>query len=321
MLRCCDTRLLNYDFNRFQPNIDVDWVYHEYAEDQANDGQLSYACNGATVVSNPFTEWSIEAQVPTLDHYKFFLQTVAPVYVLENSTTTVTWEGSAQTFRTSEAPYNCSVVQDEDVRLAYAGYMAADPTTGLNFGFALTNDRVYGIYERQRPLPDQPPAAYAAFTYVIPLKHRRPCDTHRMRLVFAEGAKTVAYHVDGSLKYTLTRVGRLLLCGADMLVQTYGGTEVAVYPAQLILGFGSLTALDWYPACKNANAAGCRFPAIREGLLDLGSAGTCSPVLGCPAPPSFYQLDQLLTIYHIWGQGLTMNVHRLEVTQTACYYE
>lgn len=334
---CCNAVLLNYDFNQFVPMAGQGWEYFGFAELMANDGQyVSKGCAGYQVDSNPFNSWVTPNAVPWLDHYKWFLQTTEPLVIKKGDVLGVEWKTSVKTFRTGESPYPELVIQDNDLRLGAGLYLASDATTALNFGFILTNDRVYGLYMKYF---DGVVACSGAWVYVIPLKARKACDINKLRLEFNEGCKYVGYQVDNQELYRIKHVGQKLANSALLVKEypdytgegcgvvpgkAYPVPENPTYPFALTFGFGTATFLDWYPSCKDRSCRHCHFPTLRSGLLNLGDENApvaCSIFEGCPVPQSYYINNGTQEVYHIWGQGVEMDLGSFKVERYACYYE
>lgn len=335
---CCNAVLMNYDFNQFVPTVGQGWEYITAPGYVSNDGQyISKGCAGYQVDSNPFNSWQLPSPTPWLDHNKWFIQTTEPLVIKTGDVLGVEWKTSVKTFRTGESPYPELVVQDNDLRLAAGLYLASDATTALNFGFILTNDRVYGLYMKYIGGVD---ACSGAWSFVIPLKARKACDINKIRLEFNEGCKYVGYQVDNQELYRIKKVGEKLSNSA-LLVKEYAeqvdedcdvpvkgcpcsSSDDLTYPFALTFGFGTATFLDWYPACKDRSCRHCHFPTLRTGLLNLGDEDApqaCSIFEGCPVPQTYYQNDGTQEVYHIWGQGVEMDLGSFKVERYACYYE
>ncbi len=322
---CCDELLVDYDFKLRRPEIGVDWQYlssGNFTADNDDPNALTYGCSSAKLNTNPFRIWSPPSAEPWLDHYKWFIQTVEPISVRCNDTITAEFKTSVQVCKIDQAPFPCQYIQEDDYRLGAGVFSVWDPLSALNFGFIVTNDRIYGLYSRYFGATNaEPGIPYAVFAYVLPFKHRKSCDINRLKLIFTEGERTVSYSVDGQAKFVITKPG-YRLSDNRFRVKEYIGLDSDVYPSELILGFGTMTFLDYYPACKDANCIGCGFPANRTALVndaDLDAPSACNPIQGCPYKPVYWDPIGTSKINHIWGQGVTMELGGLRVNRHACY--
>lgn len=307
---------MDYDFNKVKLDFDNTWEYFSVDGYIANDGILTYlGCSGAKIDSNPYNIYMPPSATPWADHFKWYVQTINELIIRQSDVIGVEWLTSVHTYRTGYSPFNSSYVEDEDLRLASAQFMASDlDVTGLNFGFIVTNDRVYGLYMKFPGV-----LTFDAWMFVMPLRARRSCDINKLRLEINSGCKKVTYMVDNEIAYCLNNVG-LRLTNTNLKVQEFGGQDSLAFPKQLWFSFGTTSFLNWYPACKDIYCHNCHFPAIRMGLVDLGNATApvaCDPVLGCPTPAS-YLTDGSNPIYQIWGQGTIIEIGGFKVDRYNC---
>lgn len=317
---CTREVLLNMDFDEVRPVIGDTWNYFTAGSFTGNDGALTFGSNGAELVSDPFTSWVAPNPFPELDHVKYFLLTAATTTVQPNSILTVDWIASVEISGVNQSPFPDNIIQKNDVRLAFANFAAYDPIQDINNGFGVTNDRIYAIFDR---LPFQRPALgpYACYTAFIPIAKRRPGDLNKMTITFDPNERIISWYVDGVQKLSSSKSG--YYPQRDYLGIDLGGVQEHVFPNDLLFGFGSFTALNSYPVCKDAYGRPdkCQFPADRMALVKLGDANASAaynPMIGVPIPAQFYDADGNVQENHIWGQGLKMNIRKLKVVSEIC---
>lgn len=121
---------------------------------------------------------------------------------------------------------------------------AVDPvTTWLEFGFLMTNRKIYALYARWPNgwVLAAYPNVYTSFVYMVPVADRGLEDYNHLVLHFNRAARSVSWGVDGKRVLTVHQVG----LGIDnkFLTNRYGvrnGTYVQdhVYPPQLAFELG-----------------------------------------------------------------------------------
>jgi hypothetical protein len=275
-----------------------------------------------------------EGQVdnPYSDHYKYFIMANQPVPVPKAGNLVFEFLASTKTFRTEQNPFP-EVLQSpagDDVRFASGVFQVFDPyrlgesnpaADGLVFSFYLTNDRVYVGYERQDRYISgtRPPGVLpAAFNFLIPVKVRRSCDLHDMKIVVNHANRFVSWRLDGREVFRVNKVGYLL--SRTFMLTDFGGAEQEAFPETLTYGFGSMTLLDSYPAClRSDNCRSCKFPDLRQALVQtvINEANYINPVLGAPQPAIFWDLLGQEK-YRLWGQGSETHIRRLAVYTEQC---
>jgi hypothetical protein len=298
----------------------------------ADKGSWTTGCNGG-LLSSTFMDADIIAPQTfntTVDHAKYFAFSSTPIPVPTHGDVVVKWRASVSTSKTEDNPFPSSIVERNDFRLASGRFITFDSNTGLEFSFVLTNNRVYVLYQRNPPaleIPNAPEplikagtivnAGYAAFTFVIPVKIRRPCDFHDMGIVLHGDTKMVSWHLDGREVMLISKPGFLL--DRDYLVNDLGGAEIEVFPTQIQYGYGTFTGLDWYPACqRTASCDRCAYPNARMALVDVTSAAgyiQYNPIFGTAQNAVFYNNNGLPLSAHAWNQTVTMKLHKLVAYQ------
>lgn len=122
-------------------------------------------------------------------------------------------------------------------------FQAADPTTGLVYGFSITNSMVYGLYGR---LPTFN-STYASFMYLVPIFERiNPQQYNIYQLAFDKAHNSVIYRVDGDDRMLMDVSGKPI--NSQFLVNSYTtGTEDLVFPKELKVSMGVLQLGLLYP--------------------------------------------------------------------------
>lgn len=310
------------------------WSYFENSDITANGGVLTTGCKGGFLDSRVYNI-TTDGQVdnPYSDHYKYFIYSNQAVTVPKAGSLVFEYLASTRTFRTEQNPFP-DVLQShaagDDVRYASGVFQVFDPfvrgifnpsADGLVFSFYLTNDRVYVGYERQnRYLDESVPfgSEPAAFNFLIPVKVRRNCDLHDLKIVVNYANRFVSWRLDGREVFRVNKVGYLL--SRTFMLSDFGGAEQESFPETLSYGFGSMTLLDNYPAClRSDNCRSCKFPDLRQALVQtvINADNYINPVLGAPQPAVFWD-EQGLEKNRLWGQGSETHIRRLAVYTEQC---
>lgn len=349
---CQRDYLADLDFYTHYPRLTgerADWSYWTDGQVTADGGSLAFSCKGGLLDSKVYTVTSPQSANPYADHYKYFISANAPVTVPKAGNLVFEFVAAVKTFETDQYPYPEVLISDagEDVRFAAGVFQvfstnSSQPdqrnplTDGLVFSYYLTNDRVYIGYERQQQanadvVPDGKAysSAYAAFNFLIPVKVRRACDQHDMKIVFNQANRYVSWRLDGREVYRVSKVGYLL--NREFMMSDFGGAEGDAFPDLLQYGFGSFTLLDNYPACLRSDSCrSCKFPDVRQALVQTllpvsippnpvvpPYTGQYNPVLGQPSPAVFWDTNGLVA-NRLWGQGSESAIRRLAVFKESC---
>lgn len=293
----------------------------------ADNGTLITGCSGGILDTKVFKTFQDGVSFnPYEDHAKYWAYAKTPIPIPPHGDAVVKWSANVQTFNTEENPFPSAIVERNDYRLANGQFTAFDPATGLNFGFVVTNHRVYLMYQRS-PFLYQPTELItkaaeqaflfqgAGFTFLIPVKIRRTCDWNDLAVIFHGDSKEVSYHVDEQEVFVINQVGYLL--DREYMAEDFGGVEAKVWPESVYYGFGSFTNLDWYPSCQRTESCrACRYPFIREALVALndetseGSVFQFNPIFG-PNVPEVYWDTTSNNANKIWGQGSVTKIRKL----------
>lgn len=320
------------DFYHVYPRFigpSADWYFvNLFFSPLTKPAELTMDCNGAVLDTRVYKR--LFDVVPNDRWEPFRYQWLAlnqfPVTLPKAGKLSVIFVGTTETFKTEQSPYPKTVASyaGDDVRMAAGVYMVYDMDTGFSFEYFLTNDRVYVGYTRTS-LARTEVNDYAAFTFLIPVKMRKPCDWHRLKIVLDSEHKTVTWILDKRQVFVVNKVGYRL--SRQFMVVDIGGNELPAFPKKIQYGFGSMTMLDAYPACqKGTDCCDCRFPTLREGLFKTirnPIRKQMNPLLGAPTPAVYYE-DKIYSKpnyeldYQYWGQGSISKLRYLAVYTNEC---
>lgn len=302
----------------------------------ANDGTVTATeATGLSIVSNPFTASQPQAINGSLDHYKYIARTQCAFAVRQCSELYVEGCVAAETFGTTEQPFNGVVagvssladvappVVDplDDVRLASGLFGIYDPSTWLEFDFLLTNKGIYAHYARLpygRPTFGGTQSDYHAFHHVIKLQSRNQTspstDFAQLGIGYDPDHNAVKWYIGGEEVFKVTRPGIGL--PNQYRVVDYGGPDTVAYPTNFYVIMGTADMLD---AHRPNNLAA----APNDALVKLSSQDYVSPlvisnVTGNYVTPDLAFVDLLSTEDNrIFGQGAQTLVRWLKVSTRA----
>ena len=223
------------------------------------------------------------------------------VAVRPGQTLNIEAEMSGQQFGTDEHPFGDAVPNSQDdLRLGVPLLMAFDPENMIVFDFALTNQKIYAIYERGKSAGDDTTKP-AAYSFEIPLADRQPDDFHKLRLSYNPDSNTIAWYVDDALLYEVEGVGQLI--DRQHMYIDNGGVPKPVISQRFNTGLGLLSLLD---GAKNGGPA----------LVNLTHAADYyDPQTGAPTPVQFVDHDGR-TASKLFGQGVTLQAKNFSVYYT-----
>ena len=309
----------------------------------ADDGQLEASPTGGILNSKVFTKTAGKTSNIINDNFKYLLTNSVPAELPTRGSLYMQIAMGSKSFKVANSPYPTAVVQDNDYRLASSGFLAIDPTLNLVFGFLLTNDRIYGLYQRWRTDPSDPAAD---FMYVKPLREREPMELHHLAIIFDATTRTVLYRISDDTVMRITHVG--MAFEAQYLVSDLGGTFTLMWPTSIVYGFGTLTFLNTYPACKtvpplstsdsssssstsSSPSSGpslappvltsspawktCGYPELRLALINNGDDAApmqYNPILGPPVLAQFFDATSTAS-NRLWGQGTVVKLQFMMV--------
>lgn len=292
----------------------------------ADDAMFNQTSDGSYLISSePFTLFYQPGPEPILDHYKAVLESLDTFALPTEGILEVEFIAQVEVTKAklNETPF-CGedVAQNNDVRFGNAGFMTYDAETHLGFGFYMTNDRVYGVYQRV-PLDGNVPQVIpheAAFVYVYPLNKRKRAMVNKLRIALDSKYGTATWYVDGDRRYRIGHIGQYDR-KSGFLVQDFGGVDIPVFPQSISILVGTFTLLDYYPVCKDVQK--CEYPAKEIALVS--SSATCmapkmyNPLCGPPAPVVYFDPVGQSPNMHIWGQGVALWLDSITVsTRPSC---
>jgi hypothetical protein len=287
----------------------------------ADDGVWDFGKCGGKLTSAPFTNWVYPSPVRELDNYKYWILNRQPAAIPPNGQVRFEWEASVQTSHTDQSPFPAAVLQGEDdLRLAAGVFGLFDDVRGNAYSFALTNDRVYALYQRlpfNRTVSDN----YAAFTYAVPVAERTPADFHRMAIIVKACCPAVSWLLEGKQVFRVKAPGFRLTDKRLTPIIDNGGVEGDSTVSAIKYGLGTMTFVNAYPAAASCRKR-CGFPPIREALVDTGSGDAYTveynPVTGAPTLATYWDPQGTSQYSHVWGQGVTIRITHLKVTKEPC---
>jgi len=308
------------------------WTYYADENVVADQGSLTTGCKGGLLDTKVYTETSGgQTNNPYSDNYKYFIYAKEPVAVPRAGNLVVQFLASARTFKTDDNPFPEALKSDagDDVRFAAGYFSVFDPfvsdisrplADGLTFSFFLTNDRVYASYQRMAKIDSETGIAssHAAFNFLIPVKVRKFCDLHEMKVVLNHSNRIVSWRLDGREVFRVNKVGYLL--NREFMLSDLGGTEADAFPETIQYGFGSMTMLDSYPAClRSDQCRSCKFPDMRQAFVQtvLNPENYKNPPLNHGRPAVFWDTTGAEK-NRLWGQGSTTHIRRLAVYTEDC---
>lgn len=243
----------------------------------------------------------------TIDHVKWlaFMNATTPSGVpgfeaVEGQVLRCETTMSGETFGTAGHPFGSAVADaEDDLRLAAVTMSAIDFETFVHFLFAITNERIYAIYERP-PLARAVFGDYAGFVFAVPVAERTSGDEHKLEIAFDKAAGTVRWLIQNEEVFRVDQIGHLI--DREHLLIDHGGTEQLVSPNQLNCGMGLLNLLD------GSGPGG-------DGLVRLSNAPGFyfDTEAGAPTPEGFVD-EASAASSRLFGQGAELRMKRYAVS-------
>ncbi|MET7690705.1 DUF6081 family protein [Streptomyces sp. NPDC005483] len=148
---------------------------------------------------------------------------------------------SAELYGTDRHPYGDDLDDpDATLKCGMAAMICVDMESGMVFDFALTNGRVWALYER---LP-RPGARHGTFSYAVPVSGRSPRAWHELAISVDARAGRARWLLDGDEVFAVSGVG-LRLAADEHLARAEPGPEEQVTVGQLSLGLGLFADPVW----------------------------------------------------------------------------
>lgn len=221
-----------------------------------------------------------------IDHVKFLAYSlVRDLPTPSHQMLCSTWVGSAEQLHVNNNPFGQLAPHPQsDPRLACVSFASLAPDLLATFDWIVTNKVIYVLVERL-PLGD---GDYAAYTYLIPVAHRKTCnksplkDVHTFQTCFHSNGKTVTWILDGKPVFRITQVGhrlneknaliyrkgkfRPLKDPTRFQVADHGGTNRDLTITQVQTGLALFTLLDFFPPATHLNVT--REQRINSGFYE-----------------------------------------------------
>lgn len=317
--RCQLTSRQSIPLAAVDPTKDQVMSYFAFGDFTADDGTVTYSKKGLKLNANPFTMWRGPGAAAELDHPKLVILSNQAYPVPQSGKLVVSGKINVKVFnnKVCQSPYPNCVAQEEDLRFGAAGFTAIDLANSINFGYLVTNDRIFAFYER---LPFSRPflGNYAAFIYVVPVAHRKKEDFNEVAVIFDSVEKTVSFKVEDCLKLTIGNIGARPE-NRDLLLADLGGDDVSLFPGSIQVLLGTFTTLDFYPACKDLD--NCQYPCARMALTTSANEEAYpryNPLLGAPYACQYFDQEGTTELAHIWGQGVTETIEWIKIKSYDC---
>lgn len=223
----------------------------ELVLDHFRDVRLTKTVRGLCFNSQVFLTSHEPGLLGELDNYKMLAFYNKIIELGGEETIFETTMSAAQMFTDFEAPVPREYMGrirniHTDYRLCCAGPLVRDRDNGLDFGFLLTNDSIYIIYDRRSLV-----AGSAAFCCVAPVKRRGPGalgasdaldDTYKLGIGIDRRLGVITWYIDGHPVYRVDRIGYRL--DEQFQVLERGGRDFLVSVKSVQFGFGHFTFLD-----------------------------------------------------------------------------
>lgn len=210
------------------------------------------------------------------------------------------WLDEGRTYGTQNHPFGNDVSNaNDDLRLASFAINTVDFETFMVFDFFITNETIYVFYERL-PFGREDLGNYASFSHQIPVKSRKPGDSHKLKISYDREAGTVSWFIDNKRVFQVDKIGYRL--DREYLTLDHGGIEEIVDMKQMSCGMGLFTLLD------------ARRPGERSLVRLSEIPGTYfNPDLGEPFEENFVD-NSSLESSRLFGQGSSMKIRRYIVS-------
>lgn len=291
----CERTIHIYERLNFKTRVPIDgkWGFLALGPHMANDAAISYSPKGGIMSSKTYRRSGGQLGKAILDDVKAFYHVLDPAGLPSEGFLNMKMVMGSKSFRTESAssPFTTEAVFDNDIRFASSGFMAIDHANNLLFGFQLTNDRVYVVYQKFN-LDDKEDKV---FRYSKAVAERKVSDLHELEIVMDCNVGRVLWKLAGEEVFVIDKYGLSYEEQADGVAKAY------VWPTAVDYGFGSFSGLSYPPTSKLVNASptdeAADLPPQRSLLVKAG--------------------DGML-----WGQGTMLNLQSLLVyTETnSCGY-
>lgn len=291
----------------------------------ACDGQIFQDNQGLIIDSSSYTISTSPGIDGHLDHIKW-LTLIRDSYPIENGEFIYEAQISAQQQISPEripSIYRSRIRNiNEDYRLCCSGIVVTDPENNLNIKILLTNDWIYGYYERSPK--SSLTQDYAAFTSVIPLCKRNHDDYVQIGIGIDVDQKKIKFYINHQEIFCIPRIGYRL--SDQYQVNELGGTSHLILPNNLKFGFGHFTFMDHhlpnnyarqhiienmdsngYPIYRSASGLCQLLPTDNYRELYPDFTGKHSPI----EPIISFGYTGTDSSYLIFGQGMTTRIKYL----------
>lgn len=240
-------------FDRGEIGSKADWFLYRQQDFIGRDPQtrLSFLKNRLEIT---IPEYSLTA-VGVNDHIKFLFfrntvnkETGFPGYAVpESGDLNFEVTAKVRTMGTEPNPFD---VPKDDYRLSSGTLLSIDFVNFLVYGFLITENKAYVLYERW-PYDDDIEDQAAFFSYIIPVIDLDPGTEHVYKTGYNRETNTISWFIDGNKVYQWDEFGKRLGEEADehcVLCDLPDSGDPASIPIiesqQRLFGAGLITFLD-----------------------------------------------------------------------------
>lgn len=286
------------------------------------------------------------------DHVKFLAYSIFAFAPIDGGELCSTWCGAGRQINVDAQPYtaiNPTSVKDphQDPRLAAFCFVSLDPALLLTSDWICTDDIIYALYERL-PGAEGLFGYYAAFTYLIPVFHRKSSvdpleDFHKFQTCYNREKGTITWILDGKKVFQVDKIGFRLSDENGFvfkdghkkrinnpnryLVNDHGGNDQLISPVGFQTGLSFFTLLDYYLPNNHKGTPNEGLVRLESSQFRTGDSQTGffynNPLV--PGQQGTFVYDSPLDgsgLFHtstipatarLWGQGAELRLASYEV--------
>ncbi|PJF19654.1 hypothetical protein PSACC_00526 [Paramicrosporidium saccamoebae] len=273
---------------------DGDFNFFSAGDFISNDGTARIQDERLLIDSSPFTSHS-----PTLlDNPKYQIFTNKH-FSIDDSTLSVKMTAAVTTPGVQDHPFGPYVTNPySDPRLAAGAMIVKDDEHGVIYDFVLTEQRICAVVQSLLFTPAGPNQSPSA-AYAIPLLDTTEMTRHQLEIKFDGVAKTISWVIDGQQLFQMKSSEML---PAEHKVLKWGPNELFKFPNKINVGFGTLTAFEYYLSDENT-----------EGIALVKLAAPMPFIDPRSDEPAQYVTDSAVKEYQAWGQGAGLYIEELVV--------
>ncbi len=296
--------LFESDLSDYSTDPSGGWYLFTNGVETGDDGVVTYnSVDGyLDITSVPFTKlWTPTVNDPLggLDHVKYlsYSKNVIPLTDDGKEVCYSATVSAVQTLGVIPASLLPGITDPRsDLRLAGSAVNSIDFETWMVFDIFLTNDTIYGFYERLpfgRPsFGGSGPIEYHAYSHCFPLARRNEVDGllndyNEVSICVNKGKDYVRYLVNGQEKFRVNGIG--LAIEHKYRILDHGGIpeKVASQMNNWNVGFGNFTLLDMANPCTSRDD-----PAVYMTMVGAGNQNANAQLLQLGIPIQYVDPDK-----------------------------